>query len=141
MRRVGWRPRVGWRGRRARGRMWVSLLALLLLRRSTLQLSQEALQHAQIGIPLRINDILFFRALPPTFTSCPWAVLSICITHSIPHSALLLLPLFSYTLQSPLTHRLLVRMVRWARSVFLRRVRLIFIHCRVLETWSCHCQP
>ena len=142
---------AGRRGRGARGRVsgrkvvmaqWVAVERLLGASPKLLQLltralnlgRQEELQHgAQIGIPLRIIDILFFGATRSRPLSCPSVRPVRSINMHYPLHALFSTLLASYTstTHSPshsLTHRLLLE--RKPRRVLSRRRGLIFIRRR-----------
>ena len=121
---------------------WVALERLLGASPELLQLltralnlgRQEELQHgAQIGIPLRIIDILFFGATRSRPLSCPSVRPVRSINMHYPLHALFSALLASYTstTHSPshsLTHRLLFE--RKPRRVLSRRRGLIFIRRR-----------
>ena len=146
---------AGRRGRGARGRVsgrkvvmaqWVAVERLLGASPKLLQLltralnlgRQEELQHgAQIGIPLRIIDILFFGATRSRPLSCPSVrpvrsinmhyPLHTLFTASLP-SLPPTRPLHTHPVTHSLTHRLLFE--RKPRRVLSRRRGLIFIRRR-----------
>ena len=125
---------------------WVAVERLLGASPKLLQLltralnlgRQEELQHgAQIGIPLRIIDILFFGATRSRPLSCLSARPSCSLyQYALPtprplHSFTALLASYTSTTHSPshsLTHRLLFE--RKPRRVLSRRRGLIFIRRR-----------